>query len=449
MLVSHNVVFIHFNEVSVTNLPMMRPFLLALIYLISVGCREHNQATSEADAPARSSRAPVKLTISVVDDVEMAAEIKLLSGEWSERSGGELEIEIVSLEELLAKELLKTDVVIYSSRQLGTLVSRKWLRPIRQSVLENPELAYSDLLPVVRDQMIRYGGEVWAMPLGEMPLVLAWRGEVPANLPKTWGQLAESPLARQANSSEAAVDYPLAAEFIARVVAATPPMDRAALFFDPETMDADLSQPQMLRALAQIRSVPGDTAVDTSFSCEVTLPPHEEQIADQWTPLLTARETFNASLDRWEKLTTSETLVVCGFSGRLVSVTQASRNAASAFKLLPWLVSGNTGARLSQRSKATLWFRNSQVSQAAKWLPAQSAAENAGWLTRLLSQRDAYLIPRLPGIENYLAALNETLASKPVPETLSNVEHVWNAITDAHGREQQREAFRGHLGLPD
>ncbi|QEG35011.1 type 2 periplasmic-binding domain-containing protein [Bythopirellula goksoeyrii] len=427
---------------------MIRPVFLALICFFSFGCREQTHVTDEAEIPTVSPRAAVKLTLLVVDDPDLAKGIQLLSGEWSERSGGELAVETISLAEILSAETLTADVVIYPSRQLGALVSRQWLRPVRQSVLNDTDLDYSDLLPVLRDQCMRLGGEVWGVPLGEMPLVLGWHGVVPDNLPRTWEQLDDSPNVLR-GSTNAENEFPLAAEFIARVVSATPPVDRATLFFEPESMDAQLDEPQMMRALEQIHIKDGEGQTSEESSCQVTLPPRDKLLADKLTPLLASVEMFNASLDRWEKTTSDAAPVILGFSGRLVSVTTSSRNAASAFKLLPWLVSGNTGGRLSQRSKATLWFRSSQVSQASKWLPAQSAEENAAWLTESLSKRDAYLAPRLPGIDNYLAALNDALASKSIPDALAHAETEWNAITDSQGREQQRKAFRQHLGLPD
>ena len=428
---------------------MIRLFHLALIFIVSCGCSGQPQQVRPETVAKVDPRAAVKLQVLVVDDPNLAAGIKLLSGEWSERSGGELEVDFISLSEMLTSEKLAADVIIYPSRQLGALVAKKWLRPIRQTVLDSSELDYDDLLPVIRNQSMRLGNEIWALPLGEMPLVLAWYGKVPDKLPRTWDQLDELLLASGFSESEPMLRYPLAAEFISRVVSATSPVDRAALFFDPETMDARLNQPQMVRALEQPRDMDREDSEDVSFDWQVTLPPRKGELPRQLSPLLIASETYNASIDRWEKPTENPPPVICGFSGRLLSVTSTSRNAASAFKLLPWLVGGNMGARLSQQSMATLWFRHSQVSQAAKWLPAQSATENASWLSKALSQQSPYLIPRLPGIEDYLTALEKALAELPPAEALSTSESEWNAITEAHGRQQQREAFRRHLGLPD
>ena len=169
---------------------MMRLLFLVLICVISCGCRD--TAKSEVDeSHVVSQRAAVKITVLVVDDGELAQAIKLLAGEWSERSGGELTVEEISLDGLLAAEKPAADVVIYPSRMLGEFVMRGWLRPVRQSVLADPALAWGDFLTAVRDQVVRYGGEVYALPLGEMPLVMAWGGELPEKLPTTWEQFSD------------------------------------------------------------------------------------------------------------------------------------------------------------------------------------------------------------------------------------------------------------------
>jgi maltose-binding protein MalE len=146
--------------------------------------------------------------------------------------------------------------------------------------------------------------------------------------------------------------------------------------------------------------------------------------------------------------------VIYGFSGRLVSVTSTSRNAASAFKLLPWITSGSTGTQLSQRSKATLWCRASQVAQAEKWLDGESDDNRTRWLTDMLSRGDAYVLPRIPGIDDYLAELETAITAavggeQSALDALTAAEQRWNSITEKLVREQQRIAFHRHLGLSE
>jgi maltose-binding protein MalE len=416
----------------------MRYLFLVLICVISYGCRDAAEPAQKAEVA--KPQAAVKLTVLVVDDPEIARGIKLLAGEWSERSGGELAVAEMTLAEMLAAESLAADVVIYPSRQLGTLAMRNWLRPIRPSVLQDPALGWGDVLPALRDQVARYGNEVMALPLGEKPLVVNFKGGSPEKLPTTWGQAEEMKVGRQK-------DGDLLQEFISRVVAATEPGDRAGLFFAEQTMDAELTQAQIVESLEKMVGE-GEKSQAANFSVEV--PARTAAKESRLAPLLFANRVYLASLNQWEE-NDEETRppVVCGFSGRLVSVTSASRNAASAFKLIPWLVGGTNGTQLSQRSDATLWFRASQTPQAAKWLE-QSDAES--WITQSLSRGDAYLLPRISGIDEYLAilksALEEAVAGKqPAADALAAAAEKWNALTDKLGRDSQRMALNRHLGL--
>lgn len=422
----------------------MRLAILVLICAFSFGCRDATEPEI-GQASAAKLQAAVKLTVLVVDDPEIAKGIGLLAGEWSERSGGEYTVAEMSLAEMLAAENLAADVIVYPSRHLGTLAMRNWLRPVRQSVLDDVELAWGDFLATVRDQSLRYGDQVMALPLGESPLVFAWQGTVPEPLPSTWDKLGAHGV--RGNKVELG-EFPLASEFLARVLAMTSPPERSTLLFDAQTFEAKLSQPQLIKAAeAMTRQVSGP---ELPYSAVVALP--RKAALRRLSPLPASKEVFTASLDRWEANEESPPPVIFGLAGRLVSVTTASRNAASAFKLLPWVVSGTNGAQLSQRSEATLWFRASQVSQASKWIDTDVNDDRVSWITRALSRGEAYLLPRVPGIDEYLTELEAALGKavlgeQSASEALAEAATRWNEITAKLGRDSQRAAFNRHLGL--
>lgn len=423
----------------------MRHLFLVLICVIPCGCRDAAEP-KVGQASAAKPQAAVKLTVLVVDDPEVAKGIKLLAGEWSERSGGELAVAETTLKELLAGDQPAADVLIYPSREVGGLVMRDWLRPVRPAVLEEPSLAWGDLLRAIRDQVVRYGGQVYGLPLGDMPLSVSWQGELPEKLPATWEQFAE-----QAIGSDNAGDseFPLTREFLARAVAITSSADRATLFFDPQTMDARLTTPQLVKALKWLADA---TQQQGKVSANVTLPRGKGKSA--LTPLLVADEVYTASMERWDRLENANPPVILGFAGRLVSVTKSSRNAASAFKLIPWLTSGAVGTDLSRRSQATLWCWASQVAKSASWFDGKIDDDRIRWLTQQLSQGEAYMLPRIPEIDNYLAELESALreaahGKQPAGRALAAAEARWDTLTDSLGREQQRMAFNRHLGLAE
>jgi hypothetical protein len=63
-----------------------------------------------------------------------------------------------------------------------------------------------------------------------------------------------------------------------------------------------------------------------------------------------------------------------------------------------------------------------------------------------------FMIPRLPGVDDYMEALNEAvhaaLSEDALPEAvLQKAAERWEEITDAHGRDAQRAAYLKHLGF--
>ena len=362
------------------------------LYLLVVGCQEE-QANPDQESAA-PPRAVVKLTVQVVDDSNLATGLNLLRGEWAERTGGQLVVEEATIGELLAAEKRSADLVVYPSRYVGTLAARDDLRPVRTSVLQSKAFAQSDLLPLIRNRVMPYGGKVVALSLGEPPLF-----------------------------SLQQLEHPAAGELLTRTIGYVNLTSRRAILFDPETMQPRISSPPFVRALEQM--IKGQASTD---------------------------EVYNDSLGIWEPKEVPTTPVMLGFSGRVMSVTRATRNAASAFNLLEWLASGQVATQLSQRSKATVWFRASQISEATEWTAGQGISHGAAQaITRQLSAENCFLLPRVPGIDNYLQALSAEVeralgGELTAEEALESAAQQWETITTQQNRDHQAAAYRKHLG---
>ena len=67
----------------------------------------------------------------------------------------------------------------------------------------------------------------------------------------------------------------------------------------------------------------------------------------------------------------------------------------------------------------------------------------------LCGKTDAFVLPRVPGIDQYLAALGEAVqvGSGSAEDVLSEAAKRWESITDRLGREGQLAAYRAHLNL--
>ncbi|HEX5471597.1 MAG TPA: hypothetical protein VFW73_06905, partial [Lacipirellulaceae bacterium] len=366
--------------------PLLR-CLLIWVALTLAGCQH-------AKPPAAQPRASVALRVLVVNEPGAVEAINRLHGEWAERSGGKLTAVAVEWKQVAAEKSLATDVVIFPSRYLGELCSRGWLRPMRSNVLESKEYDEEDVFPLVRRVLVRWGRQVMALPLSvDMALPVIASGK--------------------AISAQPAIEY---------LAAAAPTVisnERDGVLFDPQTMKPRIADPKFVAAL---------------------------QHWSQTTQTKIASETEAAP-----------SVPVFGFDDRLIAVTTATRNAASAFQLVEWLASAEISAQLARDGSPSMPVRQSLASSSA-WYGAGASAEERAKVAKALTSTlmgDKFLmIPRIPGVDEYLAALNDAVTAassgKSAPKAaLRRAADRWEKITDAHGREAQRDAYLKHLEITE
>ena len=326
---------------------------------------------------------------------------------------------------------------------------------MRKSVLRDADLAMNDVYPLIRDRVLRYGNKVYALSLGEPPLLLAGPSAESIQLVGAWEQLDF-----RLSSKGSTVTYPHVVELLARAIAYSQHRSRSAICFDVESMQPLLTTPPFVKALQQMCSE--QLAKDSpAASLALVFPSTEGSTTIAELP--NAQQVYNLPRNTWEKNKAAEGVTLLGFAGRSMSVTRSTRNSSSAFRLLAWLGSEATSTQLSPRSQATAWFRKSQLASAQKWLAEDTGRDAASTLvTKLLASEQSFLLPRIPGIDEYLKKLDEAVSSaledSPVSgqtqsefaeQTLQQATSHWNAITDHYGRDRQRVAYRRHLGLDD
>jgi len=431
-------------------MPQRTLFLWFCFLVLAIGCQKEAPPGATPVAPRQTA---AKLLILVVDDAQLAAGLKILRGEWAERTGGQLEVQEWSVDQLLAASELSADLIIFPSRYVGTLVDRNWLRQVRKSVLENSDLALEDVFPLVRNFSLRYGNRVYGLTLGEPPLMLASRADELeiSDQRLTW---EKTPLRQPIESAQ--LDYPQAAELLARGIAFASHRGQTTRWFDVESMQPRLVSQPFEKALQQMLENSKSRGKLADRRMTLALPSSSQSDFPTFVELPRAGQIYDPLRETWEKNASEDRQVVfLGFAGRSVSVTRATRNSASAFKLLTWIASESIATQLSPRSRATSWFRKSQVKQARKWLSGGvSDDKTAALVTALLSSEHCYLLPRIPGVDDYLQSLEAAIAKAiseqlPAEKVLSEVRDQWNAVTNHYGRDRQRVAYRKHLGLND
>jgi hypothetical protein len=166
---------------------------------------------------------------------------------------------------------------------------------------------------------------------------------------------------------------------------------------------------------------------------------------------------FVAALKDFDKRPTDgrvfDRVPLLGVGDSLAAVTTSTKNAASAFKLLSWLAGADVSSQLAPTS-SEMAVRRSLLSS-PKWYRIKFDAREQGELGQALEGELFLMIPRIPGADEYLAALDEAVHSASPVETTTGAERLqrvaekWEKITDAHGREAQRQAYLKHLGISE
>jgi ABC-type glycerol-3-phosphate transport system substrate-binding protein len=378
--------------------------LLLLFSLSLAGCGTRETDSNKA-APKAASRPEASLTLRVlvVNNPELATAIDRLRGEWAERATGELQTTSADWADIATANSLDADVVVFSSRHLGELCVRGWLRPVRTNVLGSDDFNTEDLFPLVRRELMKWGGQVMAVPLG-------------ARLVTTDTQR-----------------WPLGLGLLARAAPHVVTRERVAVLFDLETMKPRIAEPEFVEALEELveSNKPESSAVNGDGDNESS-------------PDTTPKRGGKANA-----------VPVIGHGDRLAAVTTFSRNAANAFRLLEWLASADISSRLGGARAGLLPVRRS-LATSAKWYPEylteDERTEQANALREALSSQQSLVVPRLPGVDKYLAVLDSEVKAAldgrvPPQVALERAAQAWERITDAKGRDKQRDAYLKHLGI--
>jgi hypothetical protein len=362
-----------------------------MVAVISVGCtrQQANQPTATGDSSSES-RPSVALRVLVVNETGVAESINRLRGEWAERSGGGLSTASKGWIAVSKAKSLEADVVIFPSRYLGEFCTRGWLRPMRSSVLESEEFNIGDVYPLVRRELMRWGGEVMALPLGVQLMI----------------------------PGKASAEHP-GLGFLAVAAPNAVSSAREGVFFDPRTMKPRITDPVFVDAL-QRYSVP-ELAARTA-----------ENDTSRFVPVLGFE-------DRLMGVTSESRNVASAFrlAAWLASADISTQLNTPGERMLP-----------VRRSLAASSLRRNRAQ------PSGERAEAAKTFDDALNAEECLLVPRILGANAYLAALDQAartpVANKAAAEAaLQKVAEQWEQTTNAHGRDAQRKAYLKHLGISE
>jgi hypothetical protein len=225
------------------------------------------------------------------------------------------------------------------------------------------------------------------------------------------------------------------------------------LGLDPATIMPDVAKQPAISLLAELAPAAiSENREGVLFDTQTMQPRIAETAFVEALNRLTSRDDAATSRPR-----DSRPIPVLGFNDRLTAVTATSRNAASAFQFLAWLAQPDTSSQLAKASARSLPVRRSLATSPA-WYDASLSAGERSDLGRILSTalggQQSLHIPRIPGVDEYMAALDEAVKSAVVdkvpPQTaLDNAAQQWEKITEDRGRDAQRKSYLKHLGISE
>ncbi len=260
------------------------------------------------------------------------------------------------------------------------------------------------------------------------------------------------------------------------------PNNPGSMFFDPETMDAQINNPGWLKALedykrglafnppGSLNNGSGDVRplyaggkvamnIDWGDSGVLGATKGESAIAGNVrTAILPgSKEIWNYKTKAWDKFDTPVASPFLAFGGWQLAVPADSKNAEAAWSYVAEvtspevsgkaIVTANTGVnpyRLSHYENLDNWSSIFTPEEAKSYLGAQRAS---------LDAKNVALDLRLPGFFSYTEVLeielSKALAGEVEPQAaLDAIAAEWNRVTDEFGRDKQLAAYRASMGLP-
>jgi len=254
-----------------------------------------------------------------------------------------------------------------------------------------------------------------------------------------------------------------------------------AMFFDPETMDAQVNNPGWVRALEDyIRSVScappgalnwnsgdirtafagGQVAMNFDWGDTGTIgaDPAQSKVAGNVGFFLVpgSKEIWNHKTKQWDTFPDVVHSPFMAYGGWVASVPATTQNLEAAWDYVTWytsiensgndVVTGGTGInpyRFTHFQNIDKWTKTFTVPEAENYLAVQKGA---------IDHPNVALDFRLPGYFQYTEVLeielSKALNKEVTPqEALDAIAAEWNKLTDEFGRDKQLAIYRASMGL--
>ena len=488
----------------------------------AVGC-----GTAETSSkPAPPSLTGTKIVVGVIGDPALLSTVVPQRGEWEASRGASCVVLETPVE---PAAIAGAQVLIFRADRLGDLVDAGALAILPESLVRPPStqvedepggdgreaspapseedtLQFSDVIPVFRDQVAKYGTDRFGLPYGGSALVLVYNRKAfereenraaaktaghALAAPKTWKDL--DALARFFDgrdwNGDGANDHGIAlafgpdregvgdATYLAWAASLGQHRDHFSLLFDPDTMTPRLTTPPFVEALKGLVSLRGAAPEDAeAFDIDqaraafrngnVAFLIDRAERAGLWggrgaksigvAALPGSDRVYEPSREAWEQAPKRDRPSFLPYGGGwLVGLASSAngRQREAAIDFLKYLTNPETSNRVrADRAFPMLPVRASQVSMGLTDPRSAPGVEPRLWTeavgATLLALR---VVPglRIPHTDGYLADLSEgrvaAVKGEPAEAALEKVAAAWVARTKALGTDRQIWHYRRSL----
>jgi ABC-type glycerol-3-phosphate transport system substrate-binding protein len=452
----------------------------ALVVLLTmvVGCDRSNQPVDEQTVEVPTSTVPLRVVSAASEGLNRRIEMA-----W--RAVSDQPIEIIATtngnaqtEEggtALSDAAPRADVIIFQNQSMGDLQADGALVPLPDVVLQSDAVDTESLLPALVGDLLTWGDQVYAIPLGSVRPALWHDAEMDVPDSIDWDQYAD--LVRQTEAGKAAeplADGWAAVSFLWRAVTLT----RETWLFDRQTFQPVIDSPPYVLALEQLveasQSYPSQPMSPDEIwvglqqgSLRIALAwpeipgntdPLQDSGAEQSLAMVPYPSASQVYLDGWNPSDGRTDSILLAPTGLSVGIAASCRQTAASRSFLTWLVSREGHGSLRG---GTWGLGPNRVQIDSDATPTSNLGliktdqERAGfdaYLIQSLSTTAVRPTVRIPNASQYMEELDKrvlaAIAGDLTPqEALTETARAWDAITQRVGRRKQTNAWRQAQGM--
>lgn len=473
-------------------------------------------------APVESGSAPPSRpfegqTVSAAGMPWMWENTKPLYEEFLEETGMELNVATFQQQEItdklmqaVATNTYFADLLAIPNNAAADIWGNGLALPVPEDLLNDPEMAWDDVLPVYKDKVLAWGGVIYGMPhdgdthhmmflhslMDDPDNQANFSAEYGYDLnpdrgPQTWDEhrdYAEFFTGWDWNG-DGDPNYGFAHMmkrgdtafwgFSSRCTAYGKHPDDPGYFFDVETGEPRINSPAFVRGLTEWKdemqfgppgmiSMGWGDVIEASQATRVAMNVGWDGVSmhregslaagkSSYSVLPGSYEVYNAGSGQWENRSEINFAPSLAFGGWEISIAKGAENEAAAWALAKHFTNKEMGNRFAFEG-----FKNpiriSDIADITPWVEIAGFTERSATtylraLNETMTHPNLVLNLRMPGWTQYRDALelavSKALAGEASPEdSLNEAAEAWNAITGRlGGPEKQRDNYRTHLGL--